>query len=158
MIIHNFLFSLIRYFLLAQVFMKVFEFLRNAQIWIKFDSPNFNLWIFYRTWANKKLRSSARVISCWNAWLDIGRWKIEADPSAETVDNTEMCIFLAKENNSGNLWLGTLFNQRSSHKRQLAPSLIWTIAKPLKESSNFKMSLHQKDPFFLVMLGRVPLL
>ena len=54
MIIHIFLFSLIRYFLLAQVFMKVFEFLRNAQIWIKFDSSNFNLWIFYRTWANKK--------------------------------------------------------------------------------------------------------
>jgi len=32
MIIHNFLFSLVRYFLLAQVLMKVFEFLRNAQI------------------------------------------------------------------------------------------------------------------------------
>ena len=54
MIIHSFLFILIIYFLLVQVFLKVFEFLHNAQIWIKFDSSNFNLWIFYRTWDNKK--------------------------------------------------------------------------------------------------------
>ena len=54
MIIHSFLFILIIYFLLVQVLLKVFEFLHNAQILIKFDSSHFNLWIFYRTWDNKK--------------------------------------------------------------------------------------------------------
>ena len=47
MIIHSFLFILIMYFLLVQVFL-------NSFITLKFDSSNFNLWIFYRTWDNKK--------------------------------------------------------------------------------------------------------
>ena len=68
-----------------------------------------------------------------------------------------MFFNFAKEKSSGYNCLGTLFNHKSSQKKQLIPSLICTIAKPLEESSSFRISLHQKDPFFLVP-GRVPLL
>jgi hypothetical protein len=60
----------------------------------------------------------------------------------------EILGFLTKENSSGNSNFRGCPYQQSSQRRHEAPSATETEAMPLNLSRSFRISFHQKEPFF----------
>jgi hypothetical protein len=95
-----------------------------------------------------------KLLECFNREWEIKQTSDRANWGSIYEGNIRL---LAKEYSSGYSSLSSYPFQQSSQRRQVDPSNTVTEANLLNLSSNFKMSFHQKDPFF-VWLGSLSLL
>lgn len=75
--------------------------------------------------------ASSRIISWAKPCPDNGNWKASRIFYICLASWTLTDFFLAKEQSSGKLWLGTIEFQRSDHSKQVLPSCKATDANPL---------------------------
>jgi len=96
-----------------------------------------------------------RICNCWKASVDRGRLKRSWVNCWEKNLHAVIALFFAKENNSGYSSFKGCWIHLSDQNKQDWPFWTWTVEKDLKQSSNFRMSLNQKEPF-LMWLGNFP--